>query len=35
MDLSIFDERYRNDETGGWAYDPKVLLKIEKKVEQL
>lgn len=28
MDLSVFDERYNNDETGRWAYDPKVLLKI-------
>jgi len=28
MDLSIFDDRYRNDETGCWAYDPKVLLKV-------
>jgi transposase len=28
MDTSIFDDRYRNDETGRWAYDPKILLKI-------
>jgi transposase len=28
MDLSVFDNRYHNDETGRWAYDPKVLLKI-------
>lgn len=28
MDLSIFDDRYHNDETGCWAYDPKVLLKV-------
>ena len=28
MDTSIFDDRYRNDETGHWAYDPKILLKI-------
>jgi transposase len=28
MDASIFDERYHNDETGRWAYDPKVLLKV-------
>ena len=28
MDTSIFDERYKNDETGRPAYDPKVLLKI-------
>ena len=28
LDLSIFDERYRNEETGATAYDPKILLKI-------
>jgi len=28
MDMSRFDERYKNDETGCKAYDPKVLLKI-------
>jgi len=28
LDLSLFDEKYRNDETGRLAYDPKVLLKI-------
>ena len=28
LDLSIFDERYRNEETGSTAYDPKILLKI-------
>lgn len=28
MDTSIFDDRYNNDETGRWAYDPRVLLKI-------
>lgn len=28
IDLSIFDERYRNDETGAPAYDPAILLKI-------
>ncbi|MFC1891082.1 IS1182 family transposase [Thermodesulfobacteriota bacterium] len=28
MDMSIFDERYHNDETGRTAYDPKVLLKV-------
>lgn len=28
IDTSIFDDRYHNDETGRWAYDPKVLLKI-------
>jgi transposase len=28
MDMSIFDGRYNNDDTGRWAYDPKVLLKV-------
>ena len=28
LDLADFDARYRNDETGRLAYDPKVLLKI-------
>ncbi len=28
MDMSIFDEKYKNDETGRAAYDPKVLLKV-------
>lgn len=28
LDLSIFDERYSNEETGATAYDPKILLKI-------
>jgi len=28
MDLSVFDEKYKNDEMGRSAYDPKVLLKI-------
>ena len=28
MDTSIFDDRYRNDEAGRSAYDPKILLKI-------
>jgi transposase len=28
LDLSRFDEKYRNDETGRLAYDPKILLKI-------
>ena len=28
MDLSVFDDRYRNDETGRKAYDPAILLKI-------
>ena len=28
LDLSIFDERFRNDETGAPAYDPRIVLKI-------
>ena len=28
LDLSIFDERYANDEVGRPAYDPAILLKI-------
>jgi len=28
LDLSMFDDRYRNDETGRKAIDPKVLIKI-------
>ena len=28
LDLSPFAQRYANDETGRWAYDPAVLLKI-------
>jgi len=28
LDLRIFDERYRNEETGSTAYDPRILLKI-------
>jgi len=28
LDLSIFDLRYQNDETGAPAYDPAILLKI-------
>src|SRR5512135_421936 len=28
LDLSIFDARYQNDETGAPAYDPAILLKI-------
>lgn len=28
MDLSIFDHRFHNDDTGAPAYDPAVLLKI-------
>src|SRR3989344_8817617 len=28
LDLSVFDARYRNDEGGAPAYDPRLLLKI-------
>jgi transposase len=28
MDMSLFDRRYHNDDTGRWAYDPKILLKV-------
>src|SRR5215510_3334968 len=28
FDLSIFEQRYHNDETGVPAYDPAILLKI-------
>ena len=28
MDMSMFDGRYNNDETGCPAYDPKILLKV-------
>ncbi|MGH8726899.1 MAG: transposase [Burkholderiales bacterium] len=28
FDLSLFEARYRNDETGAPAYDPAILLKI-------
>ena len=28
MDFSRFDCRYKNDETGSSAYDPRILLKI-------
>jgi transposase len=28
FDLSAFDARYSNDETGAPAYDPAILLKI-------
>jgi transposase len=28
MDMSVFDDRYTNDETGRLAYDPKILLKV-------
>jgi len=46
LDLSIFESRYRNDDTGRPAYDPAILLKIvilayargvtsSRKIEQL
>lgn len=28
IDLAVFEDRYRNDETGAPAYDPAILLKI-------
>jgi transposase len=28
LDLSIFDQRYKNDETGATAIEPRILLKI-------
>ena len=28
FDLSVFEKRYHNDETGAPAYDPAILLKI-------
>src|SRR5512136_1982593 len=28
LDLSVFDHRFHNDETGAPAYDPAILLKI-------
>ena len=28
LDTSVFEQKYRNDETGRTAYDPKILLKI-------
>jgi hypothetical protein len=28
FDLSVFEQRYHNDETGAPAYDPSILLKI-------
>ena len=28
IETTIFDEKYRNDETGRRTYDPKVLLKV-------
>ena len=28
IDMSVFDSRYNNDDTGCYAYNPKVLLKV-------
>lgn len=28
LDLSVFESRYKNDDTGAPAYDPAILLKI-------
>ena len=28
MDMSVFEDKYKNDETGRSAYDPKILLKV-------
>jgi transposase len=28
VDLTVFEQRYRNDETGAPAYDPAILLKV-------
>ena len=28
IDLSVFEQRYKNDDTGAPAYDPAILLKI-------
>ena len=28
LDISFFDQRYKNDETGAPAYDPRILLKV-------
>ena len=28
LDMSEFDKRYSNDETGRPAYDPRILLKV-------
>jgi hypothetical protein len=36
LDLSIFDERYQNDETGAPAYDPAILLKeVDPKIRTI
>ena len=28
MDMSVFEDKYKNDQTGRSAYDPKILLKV-------
>ena len=28
MDMAVFEDKYRNDESGRSAYDPKILLKV-------
>ena len=28
LDMSVFEGKYRNDETGRAAYDPKIFLKV-------
>ena len=28
MDVSLFDDKYKNDDTGRRAYDPRILLKV-------
>jgi hypothetical protein len=28
LDMSVFNDKYNNDETGRLAYDPKILLKV-------
>jgi transposase len=28
MDMSVFEDKYQNDETGRSAYDPRILLKV-------
>ena len=30
IDLTIFESRYKNDETGRCAYDPAILLKARR-----
>ncbi len=28
FDMQVFEDRYRNDDTGAPAYDPRILLKV-------